>query len=59
MILELLHNIKSVRQSSNNSTSHTLANMSSTRVVIIGAAGETGQSIVNGLLEAGNFVGDH
>lgn len=30
--------------------------MSTPRVAIVGAAGETGTSIVDGLLEAGNFV---
>lgn len=30
--------------------------MSPTRVALVGAAGETGTSIVNGLVEAGGFV---
>lgn len=30
--------------------------MTMTRVAVVGATGETGASIINGLLEAGNFV---
>ena len=30
--------------------------MSRTKVLLVGASGETGGSIVNGLLESGNFV---
>lgn len=31
--------------------------MSKTKVLLVGAAGETGGSIANGLLEDGSFVG--
>jgi hypothetical protein len=32
-------------------------NMSKTKVLLVGAAGETGGSIANGLLDTGDFVG--
>ena len=38
------------------STSHPPQTMSRTKVLLVGASGETGGSIVNGLLESGNFV---